>query len=108
MADQDNLIVQIREKEEETAKMLEHAEKENNKKVAEANEKAEKLIAETEEKTKEMGKQRFAEAKEKGKEEYKSILMEVGSKRRDEIESGKGNLDKAKKHITDSFMDIFA
>jgi len=107
MSKQDNLIVQIRQKEDEAAKMLSKAEQENNQRASKAGETAEQLIIEVEEKTKTVGRKRFEKAKEKGKGEYKRILVELDNKRRDEIEGGKVNLEKAKKHIHNAFSDMF-
>ena len=109
MSDQDdNLIVQIRTKEEDAKKELEHVQDENNKSIADANEDAEKLITDEEEATKSVGLQKLQEGKEKGKEEYKKIIIELDNERRDAIEGGKVNLDKAKKHINDSFHKFFS
>lgn len=104
---QNNLILQIRQKEQESAEKLEKTEQENNKKITETSEIAERLIAEVEQKTKDVGQVRFQEAKGKGKEEYKRILVESDNKRRDEVEGGKVNLPKAKEHIQKNFMSIF-
>ena len=104
----DNLIVQIQDKEKEATKMLENVEKDNGQRLTEASEEAEKIIADIEQSTKEVGQKRFMEAKEKGKEEYKRILVESDNQRRDEVEGGKTNLEKAKNHISEHFMQMFS
>ncbi len=107
MSDESHFIGQIQQKEKEVAKMLEDAEKKNNKRVLEVNESAGQIVIEAEEGAKKIGQECFKKVKEEGKGEYKRILAELANKRRDEIEGGKVNLEKAKKHIHDAFLDMF-
>ncbi len=107
MSEHDNLIVQIRNKEDEAAQMLQKVEKDNNQRIAAANEAAEQLILDTEQAAKEAGQTRFQQAKEKGKEEYKAILVDADNRRRDEIETGKVQITKAKKFVYDHFQELF-
>ncbi len=104
----DNLIVQIQDREKEATGMLANVEKDNSQRLIEASEEAERLIADIEQSTKEVGQKRFMEAKGKGKEEYRRILVESDNSRRDEVEGGKTNLNKAKKYIHESFMGMFS
>lgn len=87
--------------------MLEKAEKENNQRVLSAKEGSNQVIIKVEEATKVKGQERFKKAKEKAKEEYKRILIEEDNRRRDVIEGGKTNLDKAKKHVMTAFTGLF-
>jgi len=104
---QNNLVLEIRKKEQESAERLEKVEQDNNKKITETSNEAEKLVMQTEEEIKGVGQERFQEAKSKGKEEYKRILVEMDNQRRDEVEGGKVNLGKAKKYIQENFISIF-
>jgi len=108
MSDQSNFIAQIQEKEKEAAKTLEKVEKENNHRVLAAKEGSNQVIVKVEDATKAKGQERFKKTKEKAKEEYKRILIEEDNRRRDVIEGGKTNLDKAKKHIQEAFAGLFS
>jgi len=107
MSDQSHFIGQIQQKEKEAVKMIEKAEKENNRRVTSAADEASQIIAEAEEGAKKGGQKKFQDAKETAKQEYKHILAESDVKRRDVIEGGKTNLDKAKKHIHQAFVGLF-
>lgn len=106
-SDQSHFIAQIQQKEKESEKMLKDIERENNKRILKANEDVSKIIEETEQTTKQSGQERLRQTKEKAKEEYKVILVEEDKRRRDIIEGGKMNLDKARKHIKDAFIGMF-
>ncbi len=107
MSDQSHFIGQIQQKEKDASKMLEKAEKDNNQSVLAANDEAAQIITEAEEEAKKVGTDHFRKSKEGAKGEYKRILIELDSKRRDVIEGGKSNLDKAKKHINSAFVSLF-
>ncbi len=107
MSEHDNLIVRVRQQEDEASKMLQQVEKENNQRIAAASESADQLVLDTEQTVKEAGMERFQQSKEKGKEEYKTILVEADNRRRDAIETGKVQITKAKKFVHDNFQALF-
>ena len=107
MNDKSHFIGQIQQKEKEAVKMLEDAEKKNNQRVLNADESANQIVTEAEEGAKKIGQERFKQSKEIAKEEYKRIFVESDNKRRDIIEGGKTNLDKATKHIHSAFVSLF-
>lgn len=107
MSDQSDFIAQIQEKEKKAEKLIKTAEEDNNRRVVAANEQSEQMVNEVEQAAKTVGQERLIDAKEKGKDEYKRILVEFDNRRRDTVETGKVNLDKAKKHVTDAFTAMF-
>jgi vacuolar-type H+-ATPase subunit H len=107
MSDQSDFISQIQKKEIEAKKLIEKAEKDNNQRVVKAEESADQIVLEAEEATKKVGYERLAESKETAKDEYKKVLVEFDSRRRDQIESGRGKMPKAKSFINKKVVDMF-
>jgi len=107
MSEHDNLISQIRRKEDEVANMIRLAEESNDQRIASANESAIQFVLGIEESAKKAGKIKFQQSKEKGKEEYKAILVEYDNERRDEVEGGKTRIPQAKKLVHDEFLRMF-
>ena len=107
MPDQSDFIAQIQQKEKKAEKLIKTAEDENNRRVLAASEQSEQMMTEVEQAAKKIGQERLRGAKDKGKEEYKRILVEFDNRRRDVVETGKVNLNKAKKHVTDAFVAMF-
>jgi len=107
VSDQTHFIGQIQQKEQETSTMLKDVERENNQRVLEANEISAQTFAEAEQNVKVTGRERLMQGKEQAKEQYKRLLVDEDNKRRDLIEGGKVNLEKAKKYIMSAFEDMF-
>jgi len=101
------LISQIKEKESGVKKMLEKVEVANNERIALAIDEAAQFVKQAEDDARLKAQQELGRARETAKAEYKKVLVNSDNERRDVVEGGKVNIQKAQKLVDDAFEAMF-
>jgi V/A-type H+-transporting ATPase subunit G/H len=108
MSETTNIIEKVREAEQQAQEMIQAVEQEIDALTQDAANAAEAMIAKAEEEARLEAKEKMEAQKEQAKQEYKAIVAEEGDLRRDTVETGKSNLDKARKEVLKEFSALFS